>query len=80
MVDDAMDVSVLCIHHGSFDPSDVMECCFYDYCTFQDIDLPGLATLTPKDYQSFVLLKVNLNVLEKWVQQTLIISIYLVFY
>lgn len=30
-----------------------------------DIDLPGLATLTPKDYQSYVLLKVNLNVLDK---------------
>lgn len=29
-----------------------------------DIDLPGLASLTQKDYQSYVLLKVNLNVLE----------------
>ena len=34
-------------------------------CPPQDIDLPGLATLTPKDYQSYVLLKVNLNVLDK---------------
>ncbi|XP_065901626.1 V-type proton ATPase subunit C 1-B-like [Dysidea avara] len=30
-----------------------------------DIDLPGLATLTQKDYQSYVSLNVNLNVLER---------------
>ena len=54
--------------------------CIFLYTT-QDIDLPGLATLTQKEYQSYVLLKVNLNVLDKWMQLYItVIPIFWLFY